>query len=54
MKKNEPTEAQSTLDFYRGVKLLHDPIRNKGTAFTEEERDQLGLRFVTTQGLHPR
>ncbi len=31
-------------DFYRGVKLLHDPIRNKGTAFTEEERDRLGLR----------
>jgi len=29
---------------YRGVKLLHDPVRNKGTAFTEEERDILGLR----------
>lgn len=29
---------------YRGVKLLHDPVRNKGTAFTEEERDALGLR----------
>ncbi|NNL67998.1 MAG: NAD-dependent malic enzyme, partial [Myxococcales bacterium] len=28
----------------RGVKLLHDPIRNKGTAFSEEERDALGLR----------
>ncbi|MBW2445869.1 MAG: NAD-dependent malic enzyme [Deltaproteobacteria bacterium] len=28
----------------RGVKLLHDPIRNKGTAFTEEERDEFGLR----------
>jgi malate dehydrogenase (oxaloacetate-decarboxylating)(NADP+) len=24
--------------------LLHDPALNKGTAFTEEERDQLGLR----------
>ena len=24
--------------------LLHDPSLNKGTAFTEEERDQLGLR----------
>ena len=31
-------------DFPRGVKLLHDPVRNKGTAFTEEERDVLGLR----------
>jgi malate dehydrogenase (oxaloacetate-decarboxylating)(NADP+) len=28
----------------RGVRLLHDPIRNKGTAFTEAERDALGLR----------
>jgi malate dehydrogenase (oxaloacetate-decarboxylating)(NADP+) len=28
----------------QGVKLLHDPVRNKGTAFTEAERDHLGLR----------
>jgi malate dehydrogenase (oxaloacetate-decarboxylating)(NADP+) len=28
----------------RGVKLLHDPVRNKGTAFTEAERKELGLR----------
>ncbi len=28
----------------RGVKLLHDPVRNKGTAFTDAERDLLGLR----------
>ncbi|MGH0035892.1 MAG: NAD-dependent malic enzyme [Myxococcota bacterium] len=28
----------------RGVKLLHDPVRNKGTAFDEAERDALGLR----------
>ena len=27
-----------------GVKLLHDPVRNKGTAFTDAERDALGLR----------
>jgi malate dehydrogenase (oxaloacetate-decarboxylating)(NADP+) len=31
-------------DFPRGVRLLHDPERNKGTAFTEAERDLLGLR----------
>lgn len=31
-------------DVPRGVKLLHDPVRNKGTAFTEAERDKLGLR----------
>lgn len=28
----------------RGVELLYDPTLNKGTAFTEEERDKLGLR----------
>jgi malate dehydrogenase (oxaloacetate-decarboxylating)(NADP+) len=27
-----------------GVSLLHDPVLNKGTAFTEEEREALGLR----------
>jgi malate dehydrogenase (oxaloacetate-decarboxylating)(NADP+) len=30
--------------FPRGVKLLHDPVRNKGTAFSEAEREALGLR----------
>jgi malate dehydrogenase (oxaloacetate-decarboxylating)(NADP+) len=28
----------------RGLSLLRDPVLNKGTAFTEEERDALGLR----------
>jgi malate dehydrogenase (oxaloacetate-decarboxylating)(NADP+) len=28
----------------RGESFLHDPHLNKGTAFTEEEREQLGLR----------
>jgi malate dehydrogenase (oxaloacetate-decarboxylating)(NADP+) len=27
-----------------GMALLHDPLRNKGTAFTEAERDALGVR----------
>jgi len=27
-----------------GVQLIHDPFLNKGTAFSEEERDKLGLR----------
>jgi malate dehydrogenase (oxaloacetate-decarboxylating)(NADP+) len=31
-------------DSLRGMSLLRDPLLNKGTAFTEEERDALGLR----------
>jgi malate dehydrogenase (oxaloacetate-decarboxylating)(NADP+) len=31
-------------DLPTGVHLLHDPTLNKGTAFTEAERDALGLR----------
>jgi len=31
-------------DLPRGVALLRDPALNKGTAFTEHERDALGLR----------
>jgi malate dehydrogenase (oxaloacetate-decarboxylating)(NADP+) len=30
--------------FPRGMALLHDPTLNKGTAFSEAERDSLGLR----------
>ena len=38
----------------RGVDLLHDPLLNKGTAFTDAERTALGIRGllpprVTTQ-----
>ena len=32
------------LDFPRGMAVLRDPLLNKGTAFTESERDALGLR----------
>src|SRR3974377_2511097 len=31
-------------DSPRGLALLRDPLLNKGTAFTEAERDALGLR----------
>src|SRR3981081_1279289 len=31
-------------DSPRGLSLLRDPLLNKGTAFTEAERDALGLR----------
>src|ERR1700758_3029281 len=32
------------VDSPRGLALLRDPLLNKGTAFTEAERDELGLR----------
>jgi malate dehydrogenase (oxaloacetate-decarboxylating)(NADP+) len=36
--------AQLHLHGKRGVDLLHDPVLNKGTAFTDAERDALGIR----------
>lgn len=39
-----PMTAPLSDKFPRGVRLLHDPVRNKGTAFTEAERELLGLR----------
>jgi len=38
------TVTPSDEEIHHAVKLLHDPIRNKGTAFTEGERDAFGLR----------
>lgn len=37
---------------YRGVKILHDPVRNKGTAYTEAERDHLCLRGLLPPRVH--
>ena len=41
--------ADSESELENGVKLLHDPVRNKGTAFTDAERDALGLRGLLPQ-----
>ena len=40
MRKREGPDRRAP----RGVQILHDPRLNKGTAFTEAERDALGLR----------
>jgi malate dehydrogenase (oxaloacetate-decarboxylating)(NADP+) len=37
---------------YRGVKILHDPVRNKSTAFTDAERDALNLRGLLPPRIH--
>lgn len=35
-----------------GPELLHDPALNKGTAFTQRERDKLGLRGLLPPHIH--
>jgi malate dehydrogenase (oxaloacetate-decarboxylating)(NADP+) len=47
-----PVADQEPVELHRGVKILHDPIRNKGTAFTDAERDELKLRGLLPPRVH--
>ncbi len=38
--------------FNYGVKIIHDPIRNKGTAFTEADREALNLTGLLPPRVH--
>jgi malate dehydrogenase (oxaloacetate-decarboxylating)(NADP+) len=50
--KDKSSQNQESAELRRGVKILHDPIRNKGTAFTEAERDELRLRGLLPPRVH--
>ncbi|MFZ1105307.1 MAG: NAD-dependent malic enzyme [Hyphomicrobiaceae bacterium] len=43
-KPDTPDIHYAAATYPRGIQLLRDPLLNKGTAFTEQERDALGLR----------
>ena len=43
-KLNRAIAPSTDADHPHGMALLRDPLLNKGTAFTEQERDALGLR----------
>lgn len=51
MTESTPTNAAQASGTCRGVHLLRDPHLNKSTAFTEPEREKLGLLGLVPEGL---
>src|SRR5260370_29533715 len=41
--KKNPAAHAASVGAKRGIDILHDPVNNKATAFTEAERQALGL-----------
>jgi malate dehydrogenase (oxaloacetate-decarboxylating)(NADP+) len=50
--KRKTGKQRPPADMRTGVALLHDPLRNKGTAFTDAERDALRLRGLLPPRIH--
>jgi malate dehydrogenase (oxaloacetate-decarboxylating)(NADP+) len=50
-KRRTEIRKKMRLEIPHGVGVLHDPAFNKGTAFSMEERDHLGLRGLVPPGI---
>ncbi len=50
--EEHPFPDQKLEALHRGVKILHDPVRNKGTAFTDDERRELKLEGLLPPRVH--
>lgn len=52
-RKDSDIQAGGGFNLPAGISLLKDSLRNKGTAFNEEERDTLGLRGLLPPRIFP-